>query len=182
MTLLLPRLRCRRVISADSNAGERHVVASDYSSYGSRVAPRPRRPCRRKPRPPPTACGPASAIQAAAASNPRSDPLSRAVTHLGWLAILPRDRPTRDRCSMACARLQAVLAMEVPTEQGRPAEDRARDSQVNSPHVARESELGRPAHPVRARAVGAHGFRGDRSQVSDSSSKATVPNVADVPR
>ena len=44
--------------------------------------------------------------------------------------------------------VQAVLALEVPNGQARSSKDRGRDSRVDSPHVTRESELGRPAHSV----------------------------------
>ena len=97
------RLRFLRVISTASNAGEWHVVASDYGSSRPCDVPQPQGARRGEPRTPATACRPAPTIQAAAASNWRSDPLGLAVTHLGWLAILPRDRPTRNGCPLAMA-------------------------------------------------------------------------------
>ncbi len=76
---------------------------------------------------------------------------------LGELAFRPSRGAARHRSPLASAGIQAVLALEVPNGQSRTAEERARNPQADSPHVTRESKLGRPADPVRARIVGSHG-------------------------
>ena len=130
LTFRTNKIRSPPVISRD---GVYHGFATDGIVVCKKSLPQSGRTRLGKSSASSAARRPGATLEAAAAPETGPDLLGMAFPLLIELALRPRDRPTRHGDSMAPAGLQAVLAMEVASTEGRPAKDRCRDSQADPP-------------------------------------------------
>src|SRR4029450_11786292 len=120
--LVLPEL------TSSPSAGVPHDTREQFMDVLSRCALRLGGHRPREPRTPPsTPCPPAIRGPTPSVSM-GSRLLGLVVTGLGELAVQSHHRAARDRSGVAPPRLPALLAREVQTQTGRPAETRSRAS------------------------------------------------------
>ena len=147
-----PQYSADRVIL---DVSSQRVMVPHAPTSASQRAPRDRqiqpeisaRPRAGEPRPAATARHPGAMLETAAAPEARPDLLGLAVLSLVEMALRSRHRPAGNGRPLAPAGLQALLAMEVASE-NRVAEDRRRDPQADSAHVLGESALGNSTNPL----------------------------------
>ncbi len=122
------------------------------------------------------------AFQEETAQSPTSGPhlLGLVIEVVVELAFSSNCRPTRNCSSLAQTGIQVVLALEVPTQRAGAPEGRDRNPQTHTPHVPRESVMGRTEGSFRTYSARLRSFRNDRGQVHDPWPKTTLTNLAHV--
>jgi len=99
--------------------------------------------------------------------------VARLALHTGY-------RKARNGRPMAPAGIQALLALEISDQKSGPTQNRRRSSRTHSPHVARESDLGRTTDSIGTYSVGIRGRRENRRQVHGAHAKAAFPELENV--